>query len=75
MAIEGLAKAYAKAVLAGTARGLPIIELQGSTFRTSHGKDQPMPIFPIVDWENPVASAPAEQTTVNPAGAENVVAQ
>jgi hypothetical protein len=67
MAIEELAKAYAKAVLAGTARGLPIVELQVGTFRTSFGKDQPKPFFPIVDWENPEpAAVPVEPTIIPP---------
>jgi hypothetical protein len=53
MAIEELVKAWSKTVLAGTARGLPIIELQVGSFRTSFDKDQSKPSFPIVDWENP----------------------
>jgi hypothetical protein len=53
MAIEEMVKAYAKAVLGGKARGLPIIELQISSFRSSFDSDVPRPSFPIVDWENP----------------------
>jgi hypothetical protein len=67
MAIEELVKEYAKAILAGTARGLPIIELQVGSFRTGFGKDQPKPLFPIVDWENPEpAAVPAEPTIIPP---------
>jgi hypothetical protein len=68
MAIEELVKAYSKAVLAGKSRGLPIIELRISSFKSGkkgYQRDVPRPDFPIVDWENP-ESAPAPAPTIIP---------
>lgn len=57
IAIEQLAKAASEAVLAGKARGLPIIELKVGSFKSGYGKDVDRPDFPIVDWENPDPNA------------------
>jgi hypothetical protein len=64
--IEELAKAYSEAVLNGTARGLPIIELGPGTFPSSFGKEVPRPAFPIVDWENAECAAPAAPEVIPP---------
>jgi hypothetical protein len=64
--IEGLVRAYAKAVLAGKARGLPIIELKIGSFRSGYGKDVPCPDFPIVDWENPETAASVVPEVIPP---------
>jgi len=65
--IEEMVKAYAKAVLGGKARGLPIIELQIGSFRSGYGKDVPCPSFPIVGWENPEPiTAPAAPEIIPP---------
>jgi hypothetical protein len=70
MAIEELVKTWSKAVLAGKARGLPIVELQISSFKSSkkgYQRDVPRPAFPIVDWENPEpAAVPAPAPTIIP---------
>jgi hypothetical protein len=66
MAIEEMVKTYSKTILAGKARGLPIIELQIGSFRTSYGKDQPRPAFPIIDWENPEPPAASTEPTIIP---------
>jgi hypothetical protein len=51
IAIDELARGYAKAVLSGTAHGLPIIELQRGSFKSGYGSDVSRPAFPITDWE------------------------
>jgi hypothetical protein len=76
MAIEELAKAYSKHVLAGTARGLPIIELQIGSFPSKKfEKDISRPAFPIVDWENPVGPTiiPPEPKSTKPRTISNDV--
>jgi hypothetical protein len=65
IAIDEMVMAYSKAVLAGTARGLPIIELRIGTFASSYNKDVPRPDFPIVDWEHADAT-PAAPTIIPP---------
>jgi hypothetical protein len=62
--IDEMVAAYSKAVLKGTARGLPIIELRVLSFRSGYQKDVQRPDFPIVDWENPATSA--EPTIIPP---------
>jgi hypothetical protein len=51
MALDELAADYAKAVLAGTARGLPIIKLRTNTFPSSYKKEVAKPLFEIAEWE------------------------
>jgi hypothetical protein len=66
MAIEEMVAAYSKAVLAGKARGLPIIELQIGSFKSGFKRDVPRPAFPIVDWENPGPAAASAKPTIIP---------
>ena len=67
MAIEEMVKAYAEDVLGGKARGLPIIELQIGSFRsTKFNTNVPKPDFPIVGWENAECAAPAAPEVIPP---------
>jgi hypothetical protein len=51
MALEELAAKYSKDVLAGTAQGLPIIELRTNTFPSSFGTNVQKPLFKIAEYE------------------------
>jgi hypothetical protein len=69
IAIEELVTDYSTRVLKGTARGLPIIELQiGSFSSKKFEKAIPRPAFPIVGWENPdpATVTPTEPTIIPP---------
>jgi hypothetical protein len=65
MALEELAMKYSKAVLAGTAHGLPIIELRANTFTSGFGTEVQKPLFVIAEWE-----LSPEQTVLPPAEPE-----
>jgi hypothetical protein len=60
--VEEMISEYSKAVLAGKARGLPIVELQIGSFKSGYGKEVPRPSFPIMDWESPEPGATAKTT-------------
>jgi hypothetical protein len=51
MALEELAAKYSKDVLAGTAQGLPIIELRVNTFKSGFSTEVQKPLFKIAEWE------------------------
>jgi hypothetical protein len=58
IALDALARDYAKAVLSKTAQGLPIIALKVDTFTSGYGKEVPRPSFSVIAWEM------AKETTV-----------